>query len=235
MMAFRMKYDITTAYLTGPSRRRPMIPLEPCRFLVAHDTGNPGSTAANNVTFYERTHNDMEASAHLFVDDRSIIECIPFLTAPPEKAWHVRYDVVGDNIRYGTNANDAAGSIELCYGGSIDMEEAYRRYCWTLAYACYLYGLNPATDLIGHYRLDPQRRTDPVGALALVGKTFDDLIIDVAAEYEASLEPDILISPDDANKVIGFLSAAYFATDDAQAQAEFHRLANELRRVSGQL
>jgi hypothetical protein len=46
------------------------------------------------------------------------------------------------------------------------------------------------------------------------------------------VEPEM--SKEDANKIIGFLSAAYAASNDPEAQAEFHRLANELRRVSGQ-
>jgi hypothetical protein len=43
-----------------------------------------------------------------------------------------------------------------------------------------------------------------------------------------------ILSAEDANKVIGFLSAAHGATEDPEAQEEFHRLANELRKVSGQ-
>ncbi|GGI43630.1 hypothetical protein GCM10008018_03080 [Paenibacillus marchantiophytorum] len=43
-----------------------------------------------------------------------------------------------------------------------------------------------------------------------------------------------MLSVEDANKVIAFLSAAYFATNDQQARAEFNRLANELRKASGQ-
>lgn len=43
-----------------------------------------------------------------------------------------------------------------------------------------------------------------------------------------------LLSPEDANKIIRFLSAAYFCTDSAEARAEFNRLANELRKASGQ-
>ncbi|TXK84050.1 N-acetylmuramoyl-L-alanine amidase [Paenibacillus sp. N3.4] len=43
-----------------------------------------------------------------------------------------------------------------------------------------------------------------------------------------------MISADDANKIIAFLSAAYFATTDPQARAEFNRLANELRKASDQ-
>jgi len=42
------------------------------------------------------------------------------------------------------------------------------------------------------------------------------------------------MSPEDANKIIAFLAAAWKASDDPEAQAEFHRLANELRKVSGQ-
>lgn len=44
----------------------------------------------------------------------------------------------------------------------------------------------------------------------------------------------VLLNPEDANKIIRFLSAAYFATDSAEARAEFNRLANELRKASGQ-
>lgn len=42
------------------------------------------------------------------------------------------------------------------------------------------------------------------------------------------------MSPEDANKIIKFLSAGYFAIDDPESHAEFKRLANELRKVSGQ-
>ncbi|WP_010500459.1 N-acetylmuramoyl-L-alanine amidase family protein [Paenibacillus elgii] len=236
-MAFTMKYEIVPRYLTGPSQRRPVLALDPCRFMVAHDTGNPGATAASNVAYYERTRNDMSASAHLFVDDREIIECIPFLTGTPEKAYHVVYNVTTDNARYGADANDAAGAVELCYGGSIDLGEAYKRYVWVLAYACHRYGLNPETDIAGHYMLDPARRTDPKEPLRLLGKTFDDFLRDVADEYASSVTPDppdALLSVEDANKMIHFLSASYLAIDDADGQAEFHRLANELRKASGQ-
>ncbi len=190
MPTFTMKYPITQRLLTGPSKRRPVLPAAPIRFLVAHDTGNPGSTAAANVAYFERSRNDMYASAHLFVDDREIIECIPLLTAPPEKAYHVRYDVPGDNSRYGVDANDAAGSIELCFGGSINNEEAYRRWVWVHAYACFVFGLNPAADIVGHHILDPQQRTDPVNALQTMNRTYDQFLIDVQREYEASLIPD---------------------------------------------
>jgi hypothetical protein len=43
-----------------------------------------------------------------------------------------------------------------------------------------------------------------------------------------------MISAEDANKMIGFLKAAYEASRYPESQAEFHRLANELRKASGQ-
>ncbi|WP_281883213.1 N-acetylmuramoyl-L-alanine amidase family protein [Paenibacillus sp. YYML68] len=248
-MAFTMKYSITQRYLTGPSSRRPQQALSGPRFIVAHDTGNPGSTASANVAYFERTRNEMSASAHLFVDDKSIIECIPLLTGRPEVAYHVVYNVTTDNARYGDDANDAAGAVELCHGGTINLTESYKRYVWVMAYICYKFGLDPATDIVGHYTLDPARRTDPQGPLRQLGKTFADFVQDVVNEYRASVIPDnptppptpvpgpgtgTMISVEDANKIIRFLSASYFASGDAEAQAEFHRLANELRRVSGQ-
>jgi len=42
------------------------------------------------------------------------------------------------------------------------------------------------------------------------------------------------MSAEDANKIIAFLSAAWRATECQAARDEFHRLANELRKVSGQ-
>jgi lysozyme len=42
------------------------------------------------------------------------------------------------------------------------------------------------------------------------------------------------MSAEDANKVIAFLKAGYDFVNDAESHAEFKRLANELRKVSGQ-
>lgn len=118
-MAFKEKYTITPAYLTSPSKRRSgLLPSPGVKFIVAHDTGNPGSTARANRNYFENSRDKDSASAHLFVGDREIIECIPALTSgKPEKAWHVLYTVPTDNQLFGFNANDAAIGVEYCYGG----------------------------------------------------------------------------------------------------------------------
>ncbi len=153
------------------------------RFIVAHDTGNPSSTAAGNVRYYENSRKEQSASAHLFVDDKEILECIPALTAPPEKAWHVLYGVPTDNAMFGHDANDAAVGVEYCYGGTIDADEAYRKYIWTMACLCARFDLSPDRHIVGHFLLDPQRKTDPVTGLARSRRTYEQLLRDVALEF----------------------------------------------------
>lgn len=52
--------------------------------------------------------------------------------------------------------------------------------------------------------------------------------------YDYSEEDADMLSAEDANKIILFLSAAYMSTTVQEARDEFHRLANELRKASGQ-
>jgi len=181
-----IKYQINQRYLTKPSRRRSgNLISSGVKFLVAHDTGNPGSKATGNVKWYERTRDRKSASAHIFVDDRQILECIPAIaSSPPEKAWHVLYSVPTDDQLFGYDANDTAIGIEYCYGGRIDDNEAYRKYIWVLAYACHRFGLDPNNSVVGHFFLDPHRRTDPVTGLAHSRRTYDQLLRDVASEFE---------------------------------------------------
>ncbi|AXY77457.1 amidase [Paraflavitalea soli] len=185
---FNEKFIVIPRYLPVPSRRRAGTPIQKVRFLVAHDTGNPGSTAANNIQFYINTAKTVEpaktASAHLFVDDKEILECVPALTASAEKAFHVLKKVTKDNELYGINANDGAIGVEYCYGGAINADKAYEKFVWTLAKLCFVYNLNPAKDIVGHFFLDPARKTDPVTGLARSRRTYEQLLRDVAAEFE---------------------------------------------------
>ena len=180
------EFPILPSYLKLGTRRRGIPLSAPVRFLVAHDTGNPGSTAAGNVRYYNSTYlTPTPASAHLFVDDRQIVECVPALTGPPEKAWHVLYSRREDNILYGCNANDAAIGVEYCYGGAINADEAYRRYVWLLAYLCVHFGLDPRRDITGHCFLDPGRKTDPVSGLLHSRRSYPQLLADVLATFQS--------------------------------------------------
>jgi hypothetical protein len=188
-MDFKEKYTITPVYLTSPSKRRSGLLLSPgVRFIVAHDTGNPGSTARGNRNYYENSRDTDYASAHIFIDDKEIIECIPALTSPkPEKAWHVLYNVPTDNQLYGFNANDAAIGVEYCFGKKIDADEAYRKYLWVMAWICFTYGIDPAKSIVGHCILDPKRKTDPVTGLLQSRRTYEQLLRDVVTEFNDCL------------------------------------------------
>jgi N-acetylmuramoyl-L-alanine amidase len=180
---FKNKFSITQTYIPSPSKRRSGLRIAKVRFLVAHDTGNPKSTASQNVRYYINSRNEISASAHIFVDDKEIIECVPALTAAPEKAWHVLYGVPKDNELYGVNANDAAIGVEYCYGGTIDADKAYQKYVWVLAKLCFEFDLDPSKDIVGHFFLDPKRKTDPVTGLANSRRTYEQLLRDVVLEY----------------------------------------------------
>lgn len=177
-----INYSVEAQYIPAQTKRRSGRPMNPgVRFVVAHDTGNPGSSASANVRYYIRTARESVVAAHIFVDDRQIIECVPALLDTPERANHVRNGPSHDNHRFGHDANDASIAVEYCHGGSIDADEAYRRYVWVLAECCRVYQLNPRHHIAGHFELDPSRRTDPVSGLAASQRSFDQLIRDVAS------------------------------------------------------
>jgi N-acetylmuramoyl-L-alanine amidase CwlA len=174
-----MSYTINRNYISkGNSRSGAKI--SKVRFIVAHDTGNPGSSASGNRSYFQNSQ--PSASAHTFIDHKEILEIVPL----DEKAWHVLYQKPIDNQMYGDDSNDAAIGVELCYGGNIDNKEAYKRYVWYMKYLCDKFGLDPKKHIVGHYTLDPGRKTDPMNAFKLLGITWNDFISDVAGEEVTS-------------------------------------------------
>ncbi len=171
-------------YIQRGTKRRSGIKMNRVLFIVAHDTGNDGSTAAGNVNYYKTSANRMSASAHLFVDDKETVECIPL----NEKAWHVLYDRPEDNRRFGDDANDAAIGVELCYFSRDKKRslKAYENYVELLADLCKKYKLDPMSKIVGHNELDPGRKTDPINALKRINKTKQDLLRDVKEKMGGS-------------------------------------------------
>ncbi|MBM7573415.1 peptidoglycan hydrolase-like protein with peptidoglycan-binding domain [Aquibacillus albus] len=178
-----MKYEITRDYIeVGNSR--PGEKLDEVKFIVSHDTGNPGSTAYANRNYFANTQ--PSASSHTFIDDQYILEIIPL----DEKAYHVRSNVPEDNRRFGANANNAAIGVELAFGGSINFSEAYDRYVWYHAYLLDRFNLEAGTDIVAHSTLDPSRRTDPQNALHRNGVSWDQFINDVKQMYDAEFSAE---------------------------------------------
>jgi N-acetylmuramoyl-L-alanine amidase len=197
--------NIIQKYLPTNTKRRSGLLISGIKFGVAHDTGNLNSTALQNVDYYIKSANELEASAHAFVDDTGVIECIPFT----EKAYHVRRIIDVDNKTYGFDAIDYALGIELCYFDDIERsKKSYNNYVEYWSSLCSKYNLNPAKDLIGHYKLDPTRRTDPLNAFKRINKTWDDFITDVSAHSKPIQSKDILIKYiSDVETTVGKLKA----------------------------
>lgn len=66
-------------------------------------------------------------------------------------------------------------------------------------------------------------------------KCAEAIVAGIAETYWLKKKGNYMLHPDDANKIIRFLSAGWFVVQgNKQAEAEFNRLANELRKASGQ-
>lgn len=179
------KFGITRDYIQVRSNTRPGVCLTSGTpvFFVAHDIGTGASSARNNRNYFHH-QTDRSASAHVFVDDQEIIEIIPTGTSATvaEKAWHVIYNVTTDNERFGGDANDISLGVELCWGGRIDFKAAYARYVWYFAYLCTKFGKDPRKHIVGHFQLDPSRKTDPMTAFSVNDVTWERFIDDVASQ-----------------------------------------------------
>ncbi|MEJ8306600.1 peptidoglycan recognition protein family protein [Saccharibacillus sacchari] len=204
------KYPIERRYIAKRSNTRPGLRLttRAPAFFVAHDTGNPGAGADNHYRYFNALA-DRSASAHTFIDDKKILEIIPTGTDsdPAEKAWHVLYNVTTDNERFGYDANNAALGVELCYGGGIDFEEAYKRFVWYLAFCCKKWNKDPRLFIPSHKQLDPARKIDCDNALKSGGRTLKDLIADVTAELNALSGESAGHSPSAGNGGAGTLTS----------------------------
>lgn len=234
-VAFKMLYPIETRLLKtiagAAHNRRPGTFLEVVVFVVAHDTGNKNSTAYGNIDYYAGSlQADPTASAQTFIDHLRIVECIPATVntiagKKVERAYHVRKNVTTDNAKYGANANDSAIGVELCFfDDPAKNAEAYARYVWYLAYLCYLYGLNPLKDIVGHDVLDPGRKIDPTNGLRVMGKTFADLIRDVAAQYTACSGKGVTYVPTTNASSASTLRKGDTGTDVAKLQTKLSKL-----------
>ena len=199
--------EIKQQFIPSPSKRSSGKQLNKVLYILAHDSGNDGATAQNNVDYYVRTANETEASAHFFVDDKIIINCIPETL----KAWHCRYNTaVAPNIAPHL-MNDCAIAIELCYGsawGNLRNLVSYNNYTTLIASLCMKYNLDPETALVGHFQVDPTRRTDPLNAFKTMGKTWTQFKLDVKSKMNPIIQEEMVNIPvkkSQVDKVLAYL------------------------------
>ena len=137
-------------------------------FAVAHDTGNKDTTAQDNVDYYRNSYNidwSLVASAHIFVDDKEAIICIPVT----EKAWHVLYGAAPDNNWYGLDSNDAAFGAEGSYfTDKARSKKSLDNLARILAYLCDYWKIDHKTEMPGHQDIQAGK-VDPGNLLEAAG------------------------------------------------------------------
>lgn len=149
-------------------------------FAVAHDTGNPNTTAQDNVNYYKNSYNidwALVASAHIFVDDKEAIICIPVT----EKAWHVIYNATTDNDWYGADSNDVAFGVEGSYfTDKARSKKSLDNLARVMAYLCNYWKIDYKTEMPGHQDIQAGK-VDPGNLLEHAGysrniSNFDKLV-----------------------------------------------------------
>lgn len=177
-MAIKDKYTIDQKYITNKvARPRNKLTGGKPSFLVSHETANNSADAEAHYRYFQGTN--MAASAHAFIDDKTILEIIPL----DEVAYHVQYQKTIDNRMFGDDANDDAIGTELCRTGNF--AKAYDRFVWYHAYLCKKFGIDPGKRIVAHETLDPERRSDPESWLNPNGVTWSDFISDVKSYVNA--------------------------------------------------
>jgi N-acetylmuramoyl-L-alanine amidase len=201
MTAIKNKYQIVHRYTTNKNSRPELDPrngkASKRKFAVSHDTGNEGSTAEQNVKYYNTKN--VVSSVHAFIDDKIILQIVPFA----EKVYGVQYQKGYDDLRFGAESNDSAIQAELCWGGNINFAKAYDRFVWYWAYVFKMYAWKDVKKLLaGHFQLDPQRRTDPVNAFKRYGVTYGEFLNDVQNYVDNwDVDPDKATSEMKTHKV----------------------------------
>lgn len=229
---------------TTPYNRRPALELEPTSITI-HNTGNPSSTAKNEREWLTNSSNTITTSYHIVIDEMEAIEVLPL----GEVAWHA-----GDGSG-AKSGNRTSIAIEICESGNYNLtldhaielvvkmlnergwgvERLRRHFDWS-GNNCprlmntdgkwtgwTLFVNKVSTKLL-------ELKTQSSGSQTTRGNESGN---NISGENKAESEGEMM-SVDDANKIIKFLSAAYFATESKEARSEFNRLANELRKASGQ-
>ena len=131
---------ITVDYLTPNDYSRPGTKLKQVNAIVVHYVGNPGTTAAQNRSYFEglKDNHVTSASSHYIVGlDGEIIQCVPL-----------------DEISYASNErNKDTIAIECCHPDDTGKFNAatYRSLVKLTAALCRTYGLSVDSGVIRHY------------------------------------------------------------------------------------
>ena len=137
---FLLSDEVIKNYLTPNEYSRPGKELKEVNAIVVHYVGNPGTTAAQNRSYFENlkdTHATSASSHYIIGMEGEIIQCVPL-----------------NEISYASNnRNKDTIAIECCHPDETGQftTATYKSLVKLVAALCRTYDLDPETGIIGHY------------------------------------------------------------------------------------
>ncbi|AWO73869.1 N-acetylmuramoyl-L-alanine amidase [Geobacillus thermoleovorans] len=129
---------------------RPGLKLKGVKKLVLHWTANPGASAANHFTYFDRTIIQAQryASAHIFVDKNEALCIIPL----DEVAYHANDGTYRGVPELKPNANFLSIGVEMCVekDGTFHPDTISRTED-VFVELCKTFKLDPIKDIVRHY------------------------------------------------------------------------------------
>lgn len=137
---FLLSEEVIKNYLTPNEYSRPGKELKEVNAIVVHYVGNPGTTAAQNRSYFENlkdTHATSASSHYIIGLEGEIIQCVPL-----------------NEISYASNnRNKDTIAIECCHPDETGQftTATYKSLVKLVAALCRTYDLDPETGIIRHY------------------------------------------------------------------------------------
>ncbi len=138
--SFLLSDEVIKNYLTPNEYSRPGKELKKVNAIVVHYVGNPGTTAAQNRSYFENlkdTHATSASSHYIIGMEGEIIQCVPL-----------------NEISYASNnRNKDTIAIECCHPDETGQftTATYKSLVKLVAALCRTYDLDPETGIIRHY------------------------------------------------------------------------------------
>ncbi|WP_409341189.1 N-acetylmuramoyl-L-alanine amidase family protein [Paenibacillus sp. MBLB4367] len=224
-------YPVNSVWVTGLPKIAYRLGVGKWEGVVMHYTDNSNSTAWNERAYMATNYDN--AFVHEFIDPNVILQ-----VADPH---YLAYGA-------GSPANQRFVHLELCVAKSqSDFDKSFDMWCQRAAFFLSERKLpvdSASSDGSGTLwaHADVTRwlggttHMDPIAYLNKWGKSWQDAVDTVQRHYDliTGVE-EAMLKPEDANKLIDtFLSPLWYFVGSDEDKEEIHRLANELRKASGQ-
>lgn len=141
-----MNYQIKELLISINEKSRPGTKLKDVKGIIIHWTANTGKKADAMAHYRYFSNPERYASAHYFVDDKTILRIVP----DDEMAYHVGAKQYKTSY-FGSYPNANTIGVETCVNQDGNFKEALKASAWLCAKLLFDNNLNPDKDLARHY------------------------------------------------------------------------------------